>query len=395
MTRILFLQHGAEIGGAELHLCSVASAWRESSTALLFRDGPLHSALRAEGVPTQVAVSSWASRGVRLGVPTASARDLLSVGRLVAVAARAARRADVIYANSPKALIVAECTRRIVPRPVLWYLHDIFDRSHFSAQAIRQMVARANRAADCILANSVATAQAFRSAGGRDTRLQVVPNGIDATRFCDSPDDRQPVRQELGIGKGPLVGVFGRVTRWKGQHVVVEALSGVPGVAALIVGPETEDPAYAQQLRQLTNECGLGARVRFLGFRDDVSRLMRACDLVVHAPVAPEPFGRVLVEAMLTNRPIVASAAGGAAEIIEDGVTGVLVPAGDPGRLAAAIAGLVGDPARSAALARQGQRRALERFTEARMHTAMRDHIEALAQRRGREAPQRRSGDLG
>lgn len=89
---------------------------------------------------------------------------------------------------------------------------------------------------------------------------------------------------------------------------------------------------------------------------------MRLADVVVHTSVAPEPFGRVVVEGMLAGRPVVATRGGGVDEIVEDGVTGVLVEPGDPRLLAAAVHGLLADPGRRRALADRGHRHALQRF---------------------------------
>jgi len=153
-----------------------------------------------------------------------------------------------------------------------------------------------------------------------------------------------------------------------GQHILLQALAQLPGVRALIVGEALfGEQAYAERLYALAQELGVADRVAFLGFRRDVPLLMAACDIVVHTATAPEPFGRMIVEAQLAGRPIVASRDGGVVELIADGQTGVLVPPGDPAALAAAVGTLLADPGHAAHLAEQGRRAARARFSRERM----------------------------
>jgi glycosyltransferase involved in cell wall biosynthesis len=215
------------------------------------------------------------------------------------------------------------------------------------------------------LANSRATAEAFAESGGRVERVHVVYNGIDPT-FFGSVDraESHNLRRELGLVGVPVVSVFSRLAPWKGQHVLLEALVRLPEVHALLVGaPLFGEDDYAKDLRQRAMSLDVADRVHFLGFRRDVPSLMRLSDIVVHTSVAPEPFGRVIVEGMLALRPVVAARAGGAAEIVDDGVNGVLVAPGDANALAAALTDLLADPAKAKALAETGHEMALERFS--------------------------------
>ena len=120
-----------------------------------------------------------------------------------------------------------------------------------------------------------------------------------------------------------------------------------PNAHAIIVGEALfeGDEAYAASLRALAPQLGVADRVHFLGFRTDVPSLMNSVDIVCHTSTAAEPFGRVIVEGMLAGRPVVATAAGGALEIVDDGTTGCLVPPGDPDALARCINALIQSPA--------------------------------------------------
>jgi glycosyltransferase involved in cell wall biosynthesis len=116
-----------------------------------------------------------------------------------------------------------------------------------------------------------------------------------------------------------------------------------------------------------------------LGARDDVPRLLAACDVVVHASVLAEPFGRVLVEAMLAGRPVVATDAGGVPEVVTDGETGVLVPPGDAYALGDALTSLRHDASRAAALARSGSAHARLHFSRTAMLAGVRRVLKEVA----------------
>ena len=380
-ARILFLHHTAIIGGAELHLLSVARHFRETSTAVLFADGPFRQALEAAGIEVRVFPSEWATRGVRQEGPRFSARNFMAVLRLAWLTWQAARRAELIYTNSPKALLVASLARLVRRKPVIWFLHDLLAETHFSPRAIRLLVTTANRTAARILANSKATAAAFVSAGGRSDLVRVVYDGFDAARFQETGGDVAALRAELDLKGSRALGVFGRITPWKGQDVVLRALAQVPSLVALFAGKK-EDKGFANELRLLATKLGIAKRVRFLGFREDVPQLMRLIDCVVHASTDPEPFGRVVVEGMLAGRPVIATRAGGIPEIIADGVNGILVTPGNSTELAAAITRLLADSVEAARLGEAGRARACELFSEERMLREIEQNVNELSFRR-------------
>jgi glycosyltransferase involved in cell wall biosynthesis len=113
-------------------------------------------------------------------------------------------------------------------------------------------------------------------------------------------------------------------------------------VHALIVGESLYgEKNYVAALKRRIEDYGLADRVHFLGFRTDVPLLMHAVDVVVHTSTAPEPFGRVIVEGMLSGRPVIATAGGGPEEIIQNGLSGIIIPPEDSRSLAAAIRSLL------------------------------------------------------
>lgn len=364
--RILFLDHTAALGGGELCLLDIAQHFRAWSEVLLLADGPFRQRLEAAGVHTVVLPTSRRLKNIsREG---SVVQDFAALGAVLETAAAVARRArgfDMIYANSQKSMIVAAVAGLIARRPVVWHLHDLLEAEHFSTLHRHAVVRLANLRIRRVIANSAATRECFLRLGGRPERVSVVHNGLDPSAFADEPTvRREALRAALGLGAGPVIGVFSRLSRWKGQHVVLEALTALPGLQCLFVGEAlfAPDQRYAAELQTTAARLGLDKRVRFLGFREDVSRLLGLCDVVVHSSIAAEPFGRVIVEGMLACRPVVATAAGGAFEILEEGITGRLIPPGDAPALVAAISALLCDSSAAAAMARRGQQAAAARF---------------------------------
>jgi len=189
------------------------------------------------------------------------------------------------------------------------------------------------------------------------------------------------VRDAENIGDAPLLGIFSRLAPWKGQHVLLEALAALPSVHALLVGEALfgDEVTYAQRLREEADRQGLSDRVHFLGFRNDVPSLVNAVDVVVHTSTAPEPFGRVIAEGLLAQKPVIATKAGGAQEIIRAGATGWLVPPGDAKALAHAISHVLSDPKESQRRAEAGWHDARERFSLDTMVSALDAMIQQAA----------------
>lgn len=363
--RILFVDHAGVLGGAELSLMDVATAFASSASVVLLADGPFRAALEARGLSVAVeplrAMATVKKRSV-LPSPAAALDAWRVAGRVIA----RAHDADILYANSQKAFIVCALAGARSGRRVVWHLRDILAPPHFSRSTVRVAVWLANRYASRIIANSEATRRAFIDAGGREALVRVVYNGIDPAPFdAVTPGAAHALRASFGAQPGTTVAVHvGRFHQWKGQHVLLRALATLPGMHAWIVGaPLFGEHAVDAELRELAAALRVDDRVRFLGFRDNVPALLRAADVVVHSSVYPEPFGRVVVEGMLAGRPVIAANAGGVPEIVTDGETGLLVPPGDVPALAAALRCVQDDPASAAAMAARASERAREQFT--------------------------------
>jgi glycosyltransferase involved in cell wall biosynthesis len=199
-------------------------------------------------------------------------------------------------------------------------------------------------------------------------RMTVIYDGLDVEGFCPT---REPlaIRRELGIPvEVPLVGIIGNIQTWKGQAVVVEAIrevkSAIPQIRCLIVGGiHRNGKEYAEQIRRFIEITGLHDNIIFTGFREDVADLIGALDLLIHASISAEPFGRVILEGMALGKAVIATNMGGVPEFVEDGVTGRLVPPGDSKALARAMIELLGDAAQRHSLGNHGRVAVHRRFT--------------------------------
>lgn len=374
--RVLFLDQTGALGGAEFSLLDVAEPYRRTSRVVLFQPGPFETRLAERGIPVVVLRSSLGE--VRR--ETTGLGQLLTgpaVVRLATRVARMARSFDVLYANSQKALMVAAMAGVMARKPVVFHLHDILSPDHFSSANRWLSTTMANRFCDVVIADSHATRAAFVDAGGDGERCKVIYYGFEAVD--DGNDEAARLRAGLNIDPAAfLVGHFSRLSPWKGQEVLVNALGSCSEeVVALLVGEAIfGEQDFVASLRDLIERSGLSSRVHLLGFRDDVSALMAACDVVVHSSTSAEPFGRVIVEAMLAGTPVVAADAGGPTEIIDADRTGLLTTPNDPQALARAVERLRDQPELRTAIAGAAKAEATRRFSMAAMHQGIAETVD-------------------
>jgi glycosyltransferase involved in cell wall biosynthesis len=165
----------------------------------------------------------------------------------------------------------------------------------------------------------------------------------------------------------------GRLARWKGHGVLIEALAMMQhrDAVCVFVGGDTGKQRYKEELLALAERRGVATRVRLVGHCDDMPAALALSDVVVNASTDPEGFGRVVIEAQAMARPVIATDHGGAAETVEHEVTGVLVPPGDAAELAIALDAVLGlDEARREELGQRARAAVMERYTVAAMQAA-------------------------
>lgn len=388
--QVLFLDQTGRLGGAELMLLDIAAARAADSEVILFQDGEFRTALENVGVKTSVIeLGDEASTVDKQAGLKRVLRSIPGILELMLQLVQAARSFDVVYANTAKALIIGGPAARLAGRPLIFHLHDIIADGHFSVLNQQALIHCANFCAQSVIANSEATKAAFIACGGREELCVVIPNGFRIPAERTPAPQVSALRGRLGIpAQAWTILMAGRLAHWKGQHVLLEALKAVPAAHAVLLGDALftdEDRQYALQLHAQADAPELAGRIHFAGFQKETMPYFDLADVVVHASVHAEPFGRVIVEGMLAGKPVIASRAGGAAEIVQHEQTGLLVHPGSASELADALKRLLNDTQFACELARQAQQTAQDTYALSAVQEKIESVIQQTASRESRE----------
>lgn len=277
---------------------------------------------------------------------------------------------DVIHANSIRAGLVMAAATLGLDMPVIWHAHDILPL-HPLSTAVRffAMISSRNR----ILSVSQAVAGRFRGIILRPLRrrvpILVIHNAVDLERFKPNANSRKEMRGALGLNDTQtVVGIVGQLTARKGQLELIEAFAQisreVEDAVLLIAGKAlfNRDEEYAAQLQRTVESLGIADRVRFLGPRDDIPKLMQGLDVLV-VNSHEEPFALTVLEGLSSGIAVLATSVGGTPEMIRHGENGSLVKARDQKALAQAMLNLFGDQSLRRQLGSEGRRSAIARFS--------------------------------
>ncbi len=342
------------LGGSEWSLLDFARRAKASgidAAVLLPKDGPLGAELKSAGVRTAIAPAPAALLAL-------SQREMLSLGGLFTLTAGLAawsraiakanqqvwdRAPQVLYTNGFKAHLAASLVRG--PKRV-WHMREFPPEK--TQQAWKLLVGALPTAS---IANSRAVADAWRTAGFRAP--EVVLNGVDMERFQPAAPTGW-IHAALGLDRSArLIGMPAIFAKWKGHLQVVEAFeraaADVPSAHLVLVGgaiyDTTAERGFAEELVRRVGRASVGGggskltdRIHFLKHSAEPWRLYPEFDVTVHFSTRPEPFGRVVAESLASGVPVIAARAGGPLEIVDEGVTGWLVPPNDTAALAGAMA---------------------------------------------------------
>jgi glycosyltransferase involved in cell wall biosynthesis len=359
VTRFIAGAGGVALRGA-LHL----DRDRYRVTIVTGEGGPLTELAEQAGMEVVIEPS--------LVSPLSPGDDLTALRRLTRICTD--RRFDVVHTHSAKAGALGRLAAHRCGVPVIVHsyhgfpFHDFQDPlRHAAYLAIER---RLSRITDVVLAigSGVAT-EALRRGVARPTALRTIAPVVEASTVLHTPASRATARDALGLGPDVAVlGTVGRVDYQKAPEHFLAAVAGLRHRDAVAVwvgsGPLLEP------MRRLARESGLADRVLFLGERRDVAALLPAFDVFVMAS-RYEGLPCAVVEAMRCGLPVVATAVNSVPDLVVPGESGVLVPAGRPGALAAAVDALLDDPVTAARLAAQGQIRAGEPFDAERLSAVL------------------------
>ena len=345
---------GVERGTVDMAAALVAHGWR---AVVASAGGPMVRELERAGA-------------IHVALPLASKNPVV----MYANAARLARvialhRIDIVHARSrAPAWSALAASRRTGARFVTTF-HNAYGARTSLKRRYNAVMARGER---IIAISEFVARHVVETYGVKRELVSVVPRGVDLVRFDPertSADRMIDLAREWGLPDGvPIVLLPGRLTRWKGHHVLVEALRrlGRGAIQCLFVGSGSE--RYRRELEAQIARDPPACAIRVLGECRDMAAAYMLADAVVSASTEPEGFGRVIAEAQAMGRPVIATSHGGASETVVPGATGWLVPPGEADALAAALAEALDlDPAARLALAERAIAHVRANFTVERM----------------------------
>jgi len=380
---ICHLSVASHLGGGERSLLDLARTMRDDPRGQFSPwvvlpggvGGPLARELLRARVDTDVIEVPGSVLGISRAAPLAGVARALRSGPAFAtyfarlLRALAARDPVLIHTNGLKSHFIGAAAGAALGLPVVWHLRDIYGPGPVRWALHATAAARGARGKRPVrlVANSRASAAPF---AGLEVPPVVVHNGLDPSLY--SPARNDSFRECLRLPPGaPVVGILGVLARWKGQLEFLQMAARLVREGAdagfVVAGGEIydtgSDRGFGEELEREAGRLGIRDRVIFTGFVERPQVALAGMDVLVHASIRPEPFGRTVVEGMACEVPVVASGAGGILEVVDDGVNGLLYPPGDVGAMAAAVRTLLRDPALRERLARAARLRFEARFT--------------------------------
>jgi glycosyltransferase involved in cell wall biosynthesis len=366
---VAFVDHASDVGGAEVSLKLLLQNLDHD----LFRPLVLHAegASWLNGLATANGIAyvpvfrqSPALQPRRDDIRTGLVGNAGKIARTLgpAMALRGAlkrARPALVHSNTMKCHVIAGLAAWSLGLPLVWHLRDILREP--GARSVLERAARALR--PTIIAVSQAVAN---EVGHLGVPVEVIHNGVPLDDFTPGPP-RADLRRELGLEEHHrVVMVVARLTPWKGHRQLIEAMPAVlarfpEARLAVVGGPGFWEEDYAAELKAVARALHVDGAVVWTGHREDIPDLLRLCDVFV-LPSTDEPFGRSIIEAMATGKPLIAGRGGGVPEICTDGRCGYLIDPQSPGDIAEAIVSILGDPARAAAMGSLGRERAIRDF---------------------------------
>jgi len=371
--RVVFVgQSGASAGGAERSMQLLLShlPQRIEARVLLFEDGPYAQELRGRGFEVEVVAlgsNVMAVRRERLQL-SATLGALTMIPRLIAAYRRLS--ADIVYTNTVKAHVLGALAGRLGGFRVVMHLRDILGgRALTLVRAIGLTCTRQRIAISKAVAKELALPNTI-----------TVPNPLDL-RDYETIADQASAREQLALPQNvPLVGILGRINRWKGHDRflrIAKLVAQQSDAHFTIVGKAMfRDADFVDELRAMTVDLEIAERVHFVPWLDDPRVAYAAIDVNCNTSRA-EPFGRTIIEAAACGVPTVAFNEGGAPEAIDDGVSGCVVPADDEAAFARAILELLADDRARLAVAARAHARLFDAKLHAERIAAILDRVVA------------------
>ncbi len=379
-TRILYVLPAGERGGAEVLFLNILENLNRNlfePYVIGLQDGPFIAELQKNGLASLIVVKTNRIRNPKGFFKTTKyIRDFIKSEHI-----------DVVHCNGTGAQIYAGFAAGLAGTPCIYHLHDAVEWSwnrqglvHFLAQIslpVSTLFSRKRRLLQFVAVSNY-VAERFQHSWGQRNNIHIIHNTIRFTNPAATVNENS--RPE-----SPLVIWIGRLQRWKGTHIFLRAAGIVherfPEAQFCVIGGSLFgiEPDYKKELEDLAGSLSLGNSLKFAGHQTSIESFLESADIVVHSSIRPEPFGLVLLEAMSAGKPVVASNKGGPVEIVEDGVTGLLIPPNDPDELANAIITLLQNRTLRTKMGQAAKERVEQHFNPSKMMLALENLYSELA----------------
>jgi glycosyltransferase involved in cell wall biosynthesis len=381
MKKIIFIDDSGEIGGAEKVLLSLLENLNRDiylPEVIVGTEGNFKNRIENLGIKCYlIQMHEWKTMELKINAltvykPLAFLYNFLSFlhisCRLLFFFYQSNRKTniDFIHTNGIKSQICASFAAKILGIKIIWHEHTI------QPSGLRRLIIglMGNLFPERIIAVSNAVKNSYCFYLKNLKKIVTIHNGIYFNKTYISSDRIANIKEKFGIPKNvPVVGMASFLRPWKGHEVFLKAakivVSVFKNVKFLIVGNTQfkKEHWYKNYLLELSKDLGISEYVYFLGFLEDPITVIAMLDILISASVLEDPFPTVILEAQASAVPVIATNIGGSKEIIEDGITGYLIPPGDENTLAQKICMLLNDPVKRIQMGYQGRKRIESNFT--------------------------------
>lgn len=349
---ILYLHNESIMGGAEISLLNLVKRLNKELFIPHFvcsKEGPFIDELRKIKIfPDFVQFPS-----IRWPNPLQICSTIRSLIDIIKK-----KQINLIHSNQPRSNLFGAIAAKIKTVPIVWH-ERCLERGRFDSDNIFSFLP------DRIICNSGAVKNRFTKGAKTATKIRTIINGVDLREF--NPElNGSIIRKEFNIDEDePIIGTIGRIDPEKGYECFLESariiLQDFKNVRFLVVGG-ANNPSLEGSLYEMSVEKGIDKKTIFTGFRRDIPQLLASMDVVV-LPSEIDACSRVLFESMAMRKPLVAANAGGTPEIVQDGITGLLVKPGDSSGMAKCIKKLLDDKYLAEQYGNAGRKRVETMFT--------------------------------
>ena len=350
---ILYLHNESIMGGAEISLLNLVKRLNKELFIPHFacsKEGPFTDELRKIKIPPDFVQFP----SIRWPNPVQicnTIRKLLDIIKK--------KQINLIHSNQPRSNLFGAIAAKIRNVPIIWH-ERCLERGRFDSDNIFSFLP------DRIICNSSAVRNRFTKGAKTDAKIRTIINGVDLREF-NLELNGSTIRKEFNIDEDePIIGTIGRIDPEKGYECFLESARIVSqdfeNVRFLVVGGAFNNPSLEKSLYEMSVEKGIDKKTIFTGFRRDIPQITASMDVIV-LPSGIDACSRVLFEAMAMRKPLVATNAGGTPEIVQDGVTGLLVKPGDSSGMAKCIVKLLNNKNLAEQYGNAGRKRVEEMFT--------------------------------